>query len=132
MAEREERRRTIRQHDLFHEGFEVGLVLGKVVDMTPALVAQLVLGQALSAPIESGDGEAPPARVLDDLEILLDELGAAVEQAQRALAARRWCKPREAQLHPVRGLEGSGDRGRGGAALRAVCTTAGPQGHAVP
>ena len=39
MAERENRRRTIRQHDLAHEGFEIVIVFGEVAHMALAAVA---------------------------------------------------------------------------------------------
>src|SRR5262249_39405645 len=106
----EERWRAIGQHDLLHEGFEIDLVLGEVGNVTLAKVAQHVLGEALPAPIQGRDRKAAQARLLDNLEILFDELGPTIEQAERALAARRRRKPGEAQCKPVRGLDGSGDR----------------------
>ena len=79
-------------------------------DIPLALVAQPMLRQALPAPVHGGDGEAALARVVDHLEVFLDELGAAVEQAQRALASGRRREARKAKLDPVGGPDGSGDR----------------------
>ena len=67
------------------------------------------LGQALPAPVEGGDGKAARAQLAHGLEIFLDEFGAALEQAHRALAARRRMPARKAQGHAVARLERAGD-----------------------
>src|SRR5262245_57762379 len=113
MGKRKERRRAIGQHDLLHEGFEIDLVLGEIEDVALAAVAQRPLRQTLAAPVQRGHGKAALARVLHDFEIFFDELGAAMEQAQGALATRRRVEAREAKLDPVGGLDGSGDRAVG-------------------
>ena len=74
-----------------------------------ARIAQRAVRHSLPAPVERGDGEAARAQVAHGLEIFLDELGAALEQADRALAARRRRPARKAQIHPVGRLEGSRD-----------------------
>ena len=109
MADGEERRRAIGQHDLLHEGFEVVLVVGEIADVTLARIGELALGAALPAPIERGDGKAARAQFAHRLEIFLDELGAALEDADRALAAGRRMPARETQAYAVAGLERAGD-----------------------
>ena len=109
MPDGEDRRRTIRQHDLVHQRLEVALVFGKVADMALARIGQRALGTALTAPVESGDSKAAGAQFTHGLEIFLDELGAALEQAHRALAARRRKPARKAHAHAVAGLERAGD-----------------------
>ena len=109
MADREDRRRTIRQHDLLHEGFEVVLVFGEIADVTLARIGELALGAALPAPVERRDGKAARAQFAHRLEIFFDELGAALEEADRALAAGRRMPAREAQAHAVARLERAGD-----------------------
>ncbi len=54
-------------------------------------------GAALPAPVDRGDGEAARAQFAHGLEIFLDEFGAALEQAHRALAAGRRMPARKAQ-----------------------------------
>ncbi len=62
--------------------------------------------QALAAPVEGDDGKAAPAQLGDGLEILLDELGPALEDADRAAVAPRRRPPaRGAQRHAVLGLD---------------------------
>ncbi len=80
------------------------LVFGEVADMAFARIGQRALGQALPAPVERRDRKAARAQLAHRLEIFLDELGAALEQADRPLAARRRMPARKAQLHAVRGL----------------------------
>ena len=73
-----------------------------------AWIAQLADRAALAAPIHRRDGKAPPAQVGDDLEILLDELGAAAEQADRAtLRAPARLPDGIAHLLAVEALEGA-------------------------
>ena len=109
MRQRKDRRRTVRQHDLVDEGFEVDLVLREIAHVAFAPIAQRAFRHPLPAPVERGDREAARAQVAHGLEIFLDELGAALEQADRALAPRRRRPAREAQFDAVAGLEGSRD-----------------------
>src|SRR5882757_7037821 len=109
MGQCEMRRRTIRQHHLLHEGLDVDLVVGKIADIAFARVAQPPRRMALSAPVDHRHREAAVAQVPHRLEIFLDRLGAAREDADRALAARRRRPPREAQFRTVRRADGAGD-----------------------
>ena len=101
MPEREDRRRAIRQHDLLHQRFDVALVFREVADVALARIGQRALGAALPAPVDGGDGKAAGAQFAHRLEIFLDEFGAALEQAHRALAARRRMPARKADAHAV-------------------------------
>ena len=56
-----------------------------------------------------GDGKAARAQVAHGLEIFLDEFGAALEQADRALAAGRRRPARKAQRDAVGRLQRAGD-----------------------
>ena len=59
MADRVIGRRTIRQHDLAHEGFEIGLVFAEAFDMALFRIAQRALRQPLPAPVDGRDRKAP-------------------------------------------------------------------------
>jgi hypothetical protein len=109
MADGEDRRRTVGQHDLLHEGLEVVLVFREIADMAFARIAELALGAALPAPIKRGNRKAARAQLAHGLEIFLDEFGAALEQADRALAAGRRMPTREAQADAVAGLDCAGN-----------------------
>ena len=109
MSEREIRRRTIRQHHLAHEHFEVEIELGEIAHIALVAVAERALRQPLPAPIQDGDGKAAAAQIADRLEIFFDPFGAARENADRAAAAGRRRKARKADLHAVRGLEHAAD-----------------------
>jgi hypothetical protein len=113
LPEREQRRRAVRKNDLVDEGFEIDLILREIPHVAFARVAQRPVRQALSAPIEGGDGEPAGAQVAHGLEIFLDEFGATLKQADRALAAGRRLPARETQGHAVGGLDGPGDDGVG-------------------
>src|SRR5271170_7825623 len=113
MSEREERRRTVRQHDLLHEGFEVEVVFPKAANMALVGVAQPALRQALAPPIHGGDSESARPQVADQFEIFLDELGPPLEDADGALATRRRLPPRIADRHPVRRLQHGGGHALG-------------------
>ncbi len=52
--------------------------------MHPVGVGQPAVGAPLVAPVEDGDVEAARLQVLDGLEIALDEVAAALEDAHRA------------------------------------------------
>src|SRR6476619_6785271 len=84
MAEREERRRTIRQHDVGHEAAEVALIVAEVPDMTFQRIAGEPARSALPAPIHDGDGKPATAKLTRHLEIFLDEFAAAGKDADRA------------------------------------------------
>ena len=81
------RRRAIRQHHLFHGGFEIGDVFGKIAHMTLLRVGERALGQALPAPVEGRDGKAARAQVAHGLVIFFDVFGAALQDDDGALAA---------------------------------------------
>ena len=98
MAERENRRRAIRQHDFAHEGFEIGVVFGEIAHIALAAVAQRAVGQALAAPIERRDRKAARAQIAHGLEIFFDPFAAALEDAHRAAAAGRRLPARKAQV----------------------------------
>ena len=74
MRERKYRWRTIRKHDVMHEGFEVEIVFGKAAYMALVAVPQPALGQALA--------ELPPplrtALVLRDVEGLSTQEAAEI------------------------------------------------------
>ncbi len=84
MGEREIGRRTVRQHHLVHEPAKVVLVIGEAPDVTPEPVPEQPARSPLPAPIEHRHGEAPAAKLAHHLEIFLDELAAAGEDADRA------------------------------------------------
>src|SRR5262249_12090227 len=73
--------------------------------VTFAAIAERVLGKALPAPIDHGDRKAALARIVDHLEIFLDELGPAREHAERPLAPRRRIPPSEPQSDAIRSPE---------------------------
>ena len=78
--------RTIRKHHLLHEGLEVDLVLREVFDMALARIRQLPGGMPLPPPVHGRDRKAALAQFADRLEIFLDELAAAAEDADRPFA----------------------------------------------
>src|SRR5580700_3404714 len=109
MGERKMRRRTLRQHILLHEGLDVDLVVGEIAHIALARIAQPPRRMALPAPVDHGDREAAIAQVPHRLEIFLDLLAAAGEDADRALAPGRRRPARETQFGAVGGLDGAGD-----------------------
>ena len=109
MGKREMRRRTVRQHHLLHEGFDVDLVVGEVADIAFARIAQAARRMALPAPVDGRHRKAAVAQVAHGLEIFLDQLAAALKHADRALATRRRRPARKAQLGAVRRLDGAAD-----------------------
>ena len=64
---------------------------------------------ALPAPVDHGHRKAAVAQVAHRLEIFLDLLAAAGEDADRALAARRRRPARKAQFGAVGRPDGAGD-----------------------
>ena len=114
MAERVIRRRAVGQHDLLHEGFEVAVVFGEVVDVALARIRQRAVREPLPAPVEDRDREAARARVAHHLEIFLDEFraaretrtacpcGRAADRSARSAAARR---PRSSRFRRSRPRE---------------------------
>ncbi len=102
------RRRTVGQHDVVDEGFEVDLVVGESPHVALARIAQRALRPALPAPVDRRDREAARAQVAHGLEVFFDELGASLEQADGALAPGRRLPAGEAKLDPVAGLERAG------------------------
>ena len=109
MADGEDRRRAIRQHDLAHEGFEIGVVFGEVAHIALAAVAQRAVGETLAAPVERRDREAARAQIAHRLKIFFDPFAAALKNAHRAAAPRRRQPARKAQRDPVGRLERAGD-----------------------
>ena len=104
MGQREMRRRAIGQRHMLHEGLEVAVVFLEAVDMALHAVAQPPLRAALPAPVEGGDREAAAAQIADRLEIFLDVLAAALQQADGAeRLARRRPPAGMAQPHAVAG-----------------------------
>src|SRR5262249_49592535 len=108
MRQRENRRRTVGQHDVVHEGLEIRVVLGKIADMPLEWITERALRMPLTAPVECCNGKAPRAQIANCLEIFFDEFGAAAEQTHRALAAGGRRPTRESQRNPVRGLYRAG------------------------
>ena len=95
-------RRAVRQHHLLHDRLEVVHIIGEVAHMALAAVAEQPRRAALPARIEGGHREAAPAQVADRLEIFFDELGAAVQDDDRAAHRRAVGRPaRIAQLDAV-------------------------------
>src|SRR5262249_40659175 len=107
MGEREDRRRAVRQHDLVDESIEVDLILGEAAYVAFVWVAQRALRHPLAAPIERGYGKAARAQIAHGLEILLDEFGSPLKQANRSLATGRRRPARKAKRNAVGGLQGS-------------------------
>jgi len=105
MAEREQRRRAIGQHHFFDEGFEIDLIIREAAHVTFIVVAERVLREALAAPVDHGDRKAALARVVDHLEILLNELCPSWEYAKRPLAARRRVPAGKPYAHTIRRTE---------------------------
>src|SRR5258705_5394901 len=101
MREREVRRRTIRQHDLIDECIKIDRVFIEAADVALARIAQRALRQSLPAPVERRDCEPARAQIAHGLEVFLDELGAALKQADGALASRRRRAARKAQLDTI-------------------------------
>ena len=94
MGERMEGRRAFRQGDMAHEGVEVAAHNGaKSLDMAEPAVRDQPVGAALAAPVEGRDGKAARPQVAHHLEIFLDELRAAMEQADRAARLARQRRP---------------------------------------
>ena len=91
-GKRKERRRTVRKNDLVDEAVEIDLIFIEIAHIAFAWVAQRTVRHPLPAPVERCDREAARTQVPHGLEILLDEFGAALEQAHRTLAAR-WRRP---------------------------------------
>ena len=108
MPECEIGRRAIRQHHLRHEGVEVDGVLREVLDVALVVVGKRAFGQPLAAPVEGHDRETARAQIAHRLEIFFNVFGAALQNDDGAPAARRRLPPAEAQSHPVRGLEDTG------------------------
>ena len=88
MRQREIRRRTIRQHHLLHEGFDVDFEVGEIAHIALARIAQAPRRMALPAPVDHRHRKAAVAQVAHGLEIFLDLFAAPGEDADRALAAR--------------------------------------------
>ena len=95
--------------------------------MAFAPIAQRALGQALAAPVERRDGKAAGAQIAHGLEIFFDALGAALENADRALApgrrrqrAKRSDTPSGVFSVPVTTLSGTGLAGIETSFMRAV------------
>ena len=109
MAEREDRRRTIRQHDLAHEGLEIAVVFGKIAHIALASVAERTIRQTLPAPVERGDRKTARAQIAHRLEIFLDPFGATLENAHRAATPGRRQPARKAQADAVGRFEHAGD-----------------------
>jgi hypothetical protein len=109
MAEREQRRRTIRHHDLAHEGVEVAVVFGEVAHIAFVAIAEQAFRQALAAPIERRDGKAARAQIAHRLEIFFDPLAAALQNDHRALAPGRRQPTGEAQAHAGGRFQFAGD-----------------------
>ena len=119
MGKPDERRRAIRQHDVLHEADEIAVVFPEAAHMALARVGQHPLRASLAAPIHGRHGKAPAAQIRDDLEVFLDELGAAAEQADGAPPrhARR-VPARVAKLRAVVAAEGSDGRPAGNGIFR--------------
>jgi hypothetical protein len=82
MGERVIRRRTVGQRDLVHETGDVVAIVGKTPHMAFQRIADETPGAPLTAPVKHGDGEAAAPQLANHLEIFLDELGAAREDAR--------------------------------------------------
>src|SRR3954451_4595214 len=105
MREREMRRRTVRQHNLLHEGFDIELVVGKIANVSLAGIAQPARGVTLAAPIDHGHREPPIAQVTDGFEVFFNLLAPAGEHANRSLATGRRRPTCEAQFGAIRRLD---------------------------
>ena len=71
------------------EALEVHPVVLEALDVAELLVADQPLAAALPAPVEGRDRKAARLEVGDGLEILLDELGPALDEAHRPALRRR-------------------------------------------
>src|SRR5579862_1218977 len=89
MSDGKERWRAIRQHDLAHESFEIGIVVGKASHVAFAAIAQHALGETLAAPIERRHRKSARPQVTHGLEILFDPFAASLKDANGAAATRR-------------------------------------------
>ena len=105
MSDGEQRRRTIRQHDLAHESFEVGVVFGEVAHETPVAVLKPAIGKSLAAPIQRRYGKSARAQVAHGLEVFFDPFATALKDAHGAAPSCRRLPTRKAQRDAVRRLQ---------------------------
>src|SRR4029077_13950715 len=71
-----------------------------------ATIAQQPIGAALAPPVHRRHTKAAPTQVGDDLEVFLDVLAAALEQADRAPpGSPGWSPAREAQIYSANTLK---------------------------
>ena len=113
MRQREIWRRTIRQHHLLHEGLDVDFEIGEIAHIALARIAQPPRRMPLPAPVDHRHRKTAVAQIAHGLEIFLDLLAAAGEDADRALAVGRRRPAREAQFGAVRRLDGAGTTSSG-------------------
>src|SRR5215471_18783686 len=92
ICESEQRRRTIGEHDLTHEGLKVDAVLGKTRDVPLARLSQYPVGQSLAAPVKRRHRKAARMEIARHLEIFFDELGTSLKDANRP-PATQWRRP---------------------------------------
>src|SRR6516164_4350331 len=108
MGKRVIRRRTIRQRHLIHEAGNVVLIVGEALDVSFERIPHEPARASLATPIQHGDGKASPPKLAYHLEIFLDELGAAGEDAHRAVPLFQRRRPsRVAQTHAAFALKKS-------------------------
>ncbi len=84
MGQKEERLRRVRLDDGLDEEMHVVEIIVEAPDKAFLAIRQGAGREALAAPIEGVDGEAPVQEVDDRLDMLLDELAPACEQDDRA------------------------------------------------
>ncbi len=93
-------------HNALHHRIEVGHVVREIVDVPLARIGEGPVRSALTSPVEGHDGETAPSQLGDDLEILLDELRAALhEHDGAARTARRRPPARHAQMEAACALD---------------------------
>ena len=109
MRKTDDRRLIMRQHDLGHHGFEVGVVLTKALHVSLARVGDRALRETLAAPVECDGGEAAASQFAHGLEIFLNELRPPLKQADGAPVSTLGVPSRKSQRRAVAGLHFAGD-----------------------
>ena len=103
-------RGAVREHDFAHELAHIPVELREVLRVAFRRVLEQPRRSALAAPIHGGDRKAAPAQIGNRLKVLLDELGAAMKEANGSEAAlRRGIPARIADANSSAGIEGACD-----------------------
>src|SRR5215207_271328 len=105
MSKREIRRGAVRHQHFADEGCQIIIILTETSHVIFISIAQAPLRSSLSAPVERGNREAALPKVSHGLEITLDEITPALQEANGALQSLPLAQQRIAQPPPVGGSE---------------------------